>query len=83
MHSFASAKCGSRSIFKCNHKALIFKVIGHEMSKLHEFYDILPKNGKFQLALLAVSHGGRIWLNISRGCVDIDHLLPLGPIWHY
>ena len=67
MHIFARAKCGSRSIFKCDHNALIFKVIGREMSKLREFYDMLPKNGKFRLAPLAVSHGGRIWLNRSGG----------------
>ena len=63
MHIFTQAKCRSHSIFKCNHNTLIFKVIGLEMSKLREFYDMLPKNGKFQLMPLAVSHRGRIWLN--------------------
>ena len=67
MHILIWAKCRSHSIFKCDHNVLISKVISLEMSKLREFYDMFPKNGKFQLTPLAVSHRGRIWLNRSGG----------------
>jgi len=50
MHIFARAKCGSRSIFKCDHSAPIFKVIGHGLSELREFYNMSPKNGNIRLA---------------------------------
>ena len=49
MHIFTWAKWGLHSIFKCYHNMLISKVISCEMSELHEFYSMSPKNGKVQL----------------------------------
>jgi len=49
MNIFARTKCASPSEFICDHNAPVFEAIGHELSEVHEFYNMLPKNGNFQL----------------------------------
>ena len=51
MNIFAQGKCASLSEFECNYNALVFEAIGHELSEVHELYNMLHENGNSQLAL--------------------------------
>src|ERR1700683_4660976 len=50
MHISIRTKIASPSEFKSNSNALIFSLIGHELSELHEFYKMDPEMEIFRAA---------------------------------
>ena len=63
MHIFVCTKFASSSKFECNSNTLIFSLIRHELSELHEFYKMCPEMEIFrgtpsvlQTAIIAVGN---------------------------
>jgi hypothetical protein len=50
MNIFTQNKCTLPLEFICDHNALVFEAIGHELSEVRDFYNMLPENGNFWLA---------------------------------